>query len=311
MTRRNTNAAARADNHRDAAPLAANASEGATEKVASIDALAEEVGAADPTLSGVAFLGYDEAAGLEAGQGIASERILSAVPVFVASVRRVWGALSKDRRDAIIGFTPDFVTVLVHEARALQRLNDRYDRGAYVTTAARTRSEALAAAALREGRDLRDRVMGAAERFVPEGERAGAGLVGFDAGSADAEVVARSIAGLAAWLCGWRAAMPEAQRALVASMGLNDAQVASLAAAARSIRTTQASLALVLDERNVTQRELDTQDGRVIHVVGLMFGAFRDAARRDPTLPLPDLGELHSHFVRADHRPRKSPTKPA
>ena len=77
-------------------------------------------------------------------------------------------------------------------------------------------------------------------------------------------------------------------------MGLNDAQVAALAAAAASIRSTQRDLALVLDDRNVTQRELDAQDGRVVHLIALVFGAFRDATRRDPAIALPDLGELHT-----------------
>ncbi len=175
----------------------------------------------------------------------------------MASVRRVWGALSNERRAAVIGVTPAFVAVLVHEARALQRLNAQYDRGAYVNTAA------------------------------------------------------RSIAGPSGWLSGWRASKPEAQRALVASMGLNDAQVAALAAAAESIRSTQRDLALVLDDRNVTQRELDAQDGRVVHLIALVYGAFRDATRRDPAIALPDLGELHTWLVRPDRRPRKTADKPA
>jgi hypothetical protein len=79
-SRANTNASAHAAaKNPDGAPRAADAAQTARDKVASIDALADELGAPDAISAEVAFLGYDAVAGLDAGQSLATERILGAV----------------------------------------------------------------------------------------------------------------------------------------------------------------------------------------------------------------------------------------
>ena len=69
------------------------------------------------------------------------------------------------------------------------------------------------------------------------------------------------------------------------------------------------------------QRSLDLQDGRVLHVIGLVVRAFRRARRGDPSMLVPDLGNLARNFGVGrngrddeedpqDDRPAPTPTPP-
>lgn len=57
-------------------------------------------------------------------------------------------------------------------------------------------------------------------------------------------------------------------------------------------------LAAAADLTPATQRELDAQDGRVPHVVGEIYTAFRNAAKDDAQVVLPALGRLSTVFER-------------
>ena len=63
------------------------------------------------------------------------------------------------------------------------------------------------------------------------------------------------------------------------------------------------------DTARVSQREPDEHDGRVLHLVGTIYAAFRQAARSDEGVVLPELGELESVFERASRR--RAPDEPA
>ena len=64
----------------------------------------------------------------------------------------------------------------------------------------------------------------------------------------------------------------------------------------------------------VTQRELDLQDGIVVHLVGALYRAFREGAAVMPGMVVPPLGEVARFFDRAVSRAQAAsptPAKPA
>lgn len=77
----------------------------------------------------------------------------------------------------------------------------------------------------------------------------------------------------------------------------------SLHEAATRIPDTQEVLAAAADTMPASQRELDVQDGRVLHVVELIQSASQQPARNDGQIVVPDLGELTSVFECAKAKP--------
>ena len=132
------------------------------------------------------------------------------------------------------------------------------------------------------------------------------------------ERLAHSMDAVADWLTRWLATMPAQERALFEQMGFHAAAVSSLRAGAQRIRDTQGDLDALGDDTHVTQRQLDEQDGRVLHLVGTVWTAFACAAREDDGVVLPDLDALATVFDRrrgtsageGDGAPKDPPAPP-
>ncbi len=268
-----------------------------------LDALAKRLGSPTPVAARVAFRGYDPAEGLTEGQAVATERILRAVPVFVGSVLEVWSAITDAQRKLVLGYTAAFLAVLVTEAQKLQALNARYDRVARLASVSRSRCETVANEQLREARDLRDHVLRMATEFVPPSSQS-ATLKVAARGAETADKVAVALEALGDWITEWLQPLPADEREVYTAMGFDEALVADLRVRAERVRESQADLDALSSGTRVTQRELDLQDGRVLHVVGGIYQAFRSAVRRDPTMLVPDLGELDTVFERSSRSSR-------
>ena len=70
-------------------------------------------------------------------------------------------------------------------------------------------------------------------------------------------------------------------------------------------------IAASADLTPATQRELDAQDGRVLHVVGKIYAAFRSAAKDDARVVVPELGRLSTVFERVRSKGEAEEAKPA
>jgi hypothetical protein len=268
-----------------------------------LDGLAKRLGNPNPTAARVAFRGYDASAGLDQGKDVATERILRAVPVFVGSVTALWAALTDAQRKKVLGYTEAFLPVLVSETVKLQALNARYDRVARLASVSRSHCEAVAGEQLREARDLRDQVLRVLSEFVPPSPQSVALKVAAR-GAETADKLGVALEALGDWIREWLAASPADERALYATMGFDAALADELGQQADRVREAQADLDAIAGDTRVTQRELDAQDGRVLHVVGVIHQAFRSAVRRDPTIVAPDLADLDTVFERAPRGPR-------
>lgn len=284
-----------------------------------LDQLAEELGAPTGVALRLAFRGADEEWMLRQGQSIASEIILRDGVAFVNSTRAVWGALPVEKRRLLLGYTPALDAVAVHELVALRGTNRRYDllaQGAGVSIA-RRRQEARDAFSvgvnlrLAVHQTMRD-LLGAANPIV----------VSLDPAMKPAEtadIVANGIDTLADTLHGLRhgvderPADPELVEELDATQ-LDDALIASMRDTAALVRDTATLSEAKPQDLAAAQRALDLQDGRVLQVVGLVLRAFRRARKSDPTLLVPDIGDLARIFGspnsgRSDDEP--APPQPA
>jgi hypothetical protein len=95
-------------------------------------------------------------------------------------------------------------------------------------------------------------------------------------------------------------------RSAYASIGIDDALAESLQAQAKTLREASDVASGGDPSKSVGQRELDLQDGRVLHVITHIYRAFREAHGITATVVQPPLGRLR----RLAARPNK-PASPA
>lgn len=245
----------------------------------------------------MAFQGYNPDEGIVLGRRVATERITSSVPRFVVSVEACWNALSPTRRARVVGYHPGLLPVLVAETVKLRALSVRYDRTARVGAMSRAQCKALAKDALRTGRDRRDAVVRGASCYVATDAQYDTLSTAKDSAETP-ERLAQSMEAVAAWLMGWLGGMRADARQVFEQMGFHEASAAALRTGAQAIRDTQADLDALGNATHVTQRQLDEQDGRVLHLVGTIWTAFACASREDEGVVLPDLDALATMFDR-------------
>lgn len=271
---------------------------GAAATQTSLDVLRAEHGPCSVVVRQVAFRGYDPAKGLVLGQETASERILDAVSPITKNTVGIWSVLDATQRARLIGYTPRLLSVLLDETGTLRELNERYDAQARRASVSKAQRERAARQAFREGRELRDDAARTARMYL------GAETLNSDGferavGNADTEEkLARGMTELADYLDAFLAGMDAESLEVYEELGITASLTTQLRAGAAAVRQTADDLIDHNDQTRVTQRQLDTQDGRVLHVIGLIHGAFRNAARRDPTMLVPELGELKPIFER-------------
>lgn len=285
-----------------------------------LDQLADELGTPTPVAVRLAFRGADEEWMLRQGQSIASEIILRDGTAFVNSTRAVWGALAVEKRRLLLGYTPALDAVTVHELIGLRATNRRYDllaQGAGVSIARRRQEARDAFGAgvnlrLSVHQTMRD-LLGATNPII----------VSLDPAMKPAEtadIVANGIDKLAETLHELRHGDGEhpADADLVEELDatqLDDALIASMHDTARQVRNTATLSEAKPQDLAAAQRALDIQDGRVLQVIGMVLRAFRRARRSDPTLLIPDIGELSRIFGspnggRSDDAPEPPPPQP-
>jgi len=275
-----------------------------------LESLCAKHGAPNPLLRRVVFSTFEPEEGLALGRKVATERILTAVPGFAQNVVISWEALPAERRAKVIGFQPAVLAVLLDETSTLRDANRRYDARARANAMGREARDADAREALRTGRILCEHVLRVAQRWAPAAYLTRAPLPGAVEGAQNPDALANTLDTMASWLAAWRATWSAEEREVYEGLQFAPGLAGSLHEAATRIRDTQEVLAAAADTMPASQRELDVQDGRVLHVVELIHNAFQQAARNDGQIVVPDLGELTSVFERAKAKPDAKKTEP-
>ena len=282
-----------------------------------LDSLREKFGAPSPVFATLTFSTWDAAESLALGRKVSTERILHAVPGFVQSVTISWDALSPAQREGLIGYHPAMLPVLLDETVKLRGVNQRYDARARAEGMSRDARTARADEALRSGRALGERVLRGARQWTPPAHLRRSPLPTNVEGIENPEALANTLDTLASWYEAWRATWEEAEVAGYEALQFAPGLTGELRGAAAHVRETQEVLAAAADLTPATQRELDAQDGRVLHVVGKVYAAFRGAAKEDERVVVPDLGRLSTVFERVrtkavaeEPTPDADPAKP-
>jgi hypothetical protein len=277
---------------------ASPANESRPSRVLSLDQLAAHHGAPNPVFTRVAFGALDPEASLALGRKVATTRILDSIPAFVQDVDSIANMLPTDYRELLVGYAPELLPVLVAETVTLREYNTRYDRGASLDATARaqvlTRDEAVQV----EGRRDYGQMLRVVRLYLAASTRESFGFDRLPEGGGEGDDLQRALDAMADRFDAWWPSVAESERPAYAALGLSDKVVTRLRARARAVRDSQAEVVGLTDRTRITQRQLDEQDGRVLHLVGVIVGAFRQGARRLPNLPMPTLGELESWFVR-------------
>lgn len=283
------------------APVAVRPPTSAELEAKTLQSLSDSLGAPSTAAMRFAFRGADESWMLRQGQSTASESILASGASFVRSTQAIWTELSPAKRAAVMGYNPALDAVIVRELMVLASASHRYDVIAQSANASIGQRKQAARDALSAGIHLRLSVhqtlrdlLGATHPVV----------VGLDAAMKPADtvdVVANGIDKVAQTLHdlrhgdGQHKPDPELVQDLDFAQ-LSDLLIDSMRDTARAMRDTASLADARPHDLTAAQRSLDLQDGRVLHVIGLVVRAFRRARRGDPSMLVPDVGSLARNF---------------
>ena len=194
------------------------------------------------------------------------------------------------------------MSVLLAETVVLRALNDRYDRDAKSDALSRARVVSNARETEHAQRHLYTQALTMVGEFMTAEQWSELGFATLPDAPADADRLALALDTLSTQVDAWYTTLTPEVREACDDVGLGQRLVASLREGATAVRRAQDERAGLSATTRVTQRQLDAQDGRVLHVVHKVYTAFRLAARKDKGVVVPHLGDLESVFVR-DRRP--------
>ncbi len=220
------------------------------------------------------------------GQSYTTDDILATVPRFAGAILEQ--KLTAAQRKLLIGYSPEKLALLVHEAVRLAQLNQ-----AYQARAARTVTQARAdlRRAMSAGIDLRDTVERTLAGIIPPGTPLRTTLEQAHGDAKTAASLARTLRGLADVADGVRVDADAQARKAIEGLGITDELAAELRGHADDVVAKEAIATGTLGPR-IEQRELDYQDGVVLTLLSSIYRAFQYAHERSPKLVVPPLGSV-------------------
>ncbi|MCS6899846.1 MAG: hypothetical protein RMJ98_10855 [Myxococcales bacterium] len=249
-----------------------------------LEQLAGLVGEPDEQLRNALFRRTAEASLVEHGTRVDTQYILEDIPPFVAASLDTMKRLHPAQR-ALLKLPPGIFALLVDESRVLQRLKADHDAMlAAVAGGTRSEREAALRQSMREGLALRNVTRNALRNVLGR-----EGLAEVDQSIGVGDTPAKLAAGLDALAALLRRKLQgdPVERYLFSEFGLDEACANEVSACAARIRKLDE--APPAPDRIVTQRMLDLQDGRVLHLIAMVLRAFRAAHKADATIPEPEL----------------------
>jgi len=246
------------------------------------------------------------------GMGVrtASERILLDSPAFFDAAYTIYGSLSHEKRAMLTGFSIALLPIGVDEANKLHALHEAQRETARSGGADKAEAVTVLGSRRHDALTLRDNAIRAIRPYLAtEEQRARLNAL---RGTADtAQKLADGLRGVAQTLEELRSSSTPAVVALLDEVGLGVAYVKKLQDNSALLMEADRAAAGAPPQRRVSQRELDLQDGRVLHVIGIVFRAFQAGHDSDETILVPPLTRLARLFK--GHRPAReepAPTPP-
>ncbi|HSN98543.1 MAG TPA: hypothetical protein VLS89_09595 [Candidatus Nanopelagicales bacterium] len=275
----------------------AAAASGSALDAVTLDSLAAELGPADPALAERSFANVEGEALVDEGTSVDSLSLIDDVPRFVGSAREILGALSSAQRGKV-RMPAGILALLVSETVKLRDMKQAHD--AAVTGAAGSKAErgATARKVLRDGIGERDLCYEGLRSALDERKMAAANAI---VGRADShDNLAKGLEALASFIRD-TAKKSDADKSRLEDYGVGPDRADALDALAAEVR--EAGKVTTTPGRRVSQRSLDSQDGRVLLLVERILRAFRAARRVDPAILVPPLSRVAWKFeVRSGSR---------
>lgn len=272
---------------------------------ATLDVLARVLGPVDAEVADAAFEGVTDAELVDEGDDVGSESILESVPTVVYSAVTVLQKLTPDQEDLVM-MDASLPALIVQETQALAKLKAERDASLTAQTHDRASASTSLAQETRRGVALRDRVRTGLVNALGPRE---SDTVQSTAGTAETtDALATGLESLAKYIRRAHETGTGRQRDALARNRMTPATADTLDAKAVELRRLASPVSVAL--RQVSQSELDRQDGRVLFIVEKVMRAFRTAHRQDKSISLPELRSIAWKFTSRSGKRKPAEKKP-
>ena len=275
----------------------------------SLDALHQALGAPSAAITTVLLGSRTEDDFLALGTSFASSDIIDSAPRFLGTAQAYFASCTPAARKRLVGISTDVFALAVSESITLRgKLRDfRSSAGA----SAATRRDKLRAS-VSESRAKRDQVLSTLGGVVPAKGKLRDKLESSAGPAPTPEEVAVALDTLSDVVVQVLTSSNEETRGAYSAIGIDDALAESLQAQAKALRAADDVATGGDPSKSVSQRDLDLQDGRVLHVITHIYRAFREAHGITATVVQPPLGKLRRIATKSSSSasPKKSPAKP-
>jgi hypothetical protein len=259
---------------------------------ATLDVLARALGPVDDEVVEAAFEGVTDAELVDEGDDVGTESILESVPTVVYSTVTILQKLTLAQEDLVM-MDASLPALIVQETQALAKLKAERDASLTAQTHDRASASTSLAQETRRGVALRDRVRtGLVNALGPRESDA----VQATAGTAETtDALATGLESLAKYIRRAHETGTERQRGALTRNRVTGETADALDAKAAELRRLASPVSVAL--RQVSQSELDRQDGRVLFLIEKVTRALRTAHRQDRSISLPELRSIAWKFT--------------
>ena len=254
----------------------------------SLEQLCALLGAGDTALLEAVLDVYSREAFTALGAQIDSDRVIADTTRIYSHAYDVWTGATARQRDALVGFSPELLSVAVDRAYALYLLYDRLAGDASSETTLTDPKQINARAAYNHAANLRDQARTVLRTIASRNERLRLHVESLVGEGNDSESMARSLEQLAELADEFLSHDGDSLSQRVRLARLTPEYVQKLQSTATYVRDTAARAQAALvhvpapDERLL---ELEFLDGVNLHILGEVVHAFESAHELDASIP--------------------------
>jgi hypothetical protein len=252
----------------------------------SLDALQKDLGEPSAPLASMALGSRSDEEFLGLGTEFTSADILESVPRFLGTASAY---LASAKSAPVMGVSKGYLALATRESIVLRgMLRDALSNAGGSAVVRRQKlTEATA-----QARALRDQVLHTLGGLVPAKGKVRDKVLASAGAAPTAETLAVALETLAGVVSSARQAASKAELAAYDELGITGSLGGALNDQAKALREAADVASGGNPIKGVTQRALDLQDGRVLHLVTHIHRAFREAHASSATVVLPPLGRL-------------------
>lgn len=276
-----------------------------TEPEYSLDQLARDLGEPSASLAALALGARSEEDFLALGTEFASTDILESMPRFLGTA---WAYVSSAKSAPVMGVSKGYLALATRESIVLRGMLRDALSNAGGSAAARRQKLAQANA---DARALRDQVLHTLGGLVPAKGKVRDKVLASAGAAPTAETLAVALETLAGVVETTRHGASKDELLAYDELGVTSNLGGALNDQAKALRDAADVASGGNPIKGVTQRALDLQDGRVLHLLTHIHRAFREAHGANPTVVLPPLGRLRRLVERSAPRAEPAPAPAA